>query len=114
MQFAKAKGAYVIGVASGKNEGFVKSLGVDEYINYEMQDFASAVRDIDVVFDTVGGESFEKAFKVVRKGGTVVTSVAFPSGGEKLKLGAEAKRVLCKPNADQLNQISDLINSGKV
>jgi NADPH:quinone reductase-like Zn-dependent oxidoreductase len=114
VQFAKAKGAYVIATASGKNEEFVKSLGVDEYINYEKQGFENIIKDVDIVFDTVGGDTFEKSFKVVKKSGSVVTSVAFPSGEEKQKFGVEAKRVLCKPNADQLNQISELVKAGKV
>ncbi|HUA66733.1 MAG TPA: NADP-dependent oxidoreductase, partial [Alphaproteobacteria bacterium] len=55
VQLAKAKGAYVIGTASGKNQDFLRELGVDEAIDYEKTRFEDAVRDVDVVLDTIGG-----------------------------------------------------------
>lgn len=114
VQFAKAKGAYVIGTASGKNKGFVENLGVDEFIDYEKQSFEKIVKEVDIVFDTVGGETFEKSIQTLKKGGFLVTSVAFPSGEESQKFGIEAKRVFCKPDFQELNQISELFEAGKL
>lgn len=57
VQLAKWKGAYVIGTASGKNQAFLKELGVDEAIDYQKTRFEEVVRDVDVVFDTIGGET---------------------------------------------------------
>ena len=67
VQLAKAKGAYVIGTASGKNEEFVKDLGVDEFIDYTKQKFEDVVKDVDVVLDTIGGETQERSFQVLKK-----------------------------------------------
>lgn len=114
VQFAKSKGAYVIGTASLKNEDFVKNLGVDEFINYETQKFEDIVKGMDVIFDTVGGETFEKSFDTVKKGGVVVSTVAFPSDELSKKFGVEIKRVFCKPDSAQLSQISRMFENRKL
>lgn len=114
VQLAKAKGAYVIGMASGRNENFVKSLGADEFINYEEQKFEEIVSDVDVVFDTVGGDVFERAFQTLKKGGFLVTAVAFPSEEKAQEFEIKAARVMCKPNAEELAAISKLVDEGKL
>lgn len=114
VQLAKAKGAYVIGTASGRNEDFVRNLGADEFVDYTKQNFEAVVKDVDVVFDAVGGDTFEKAFKTLKKGGFLVTSVAFTSEEEAQEFGVKAARVHCKPNADQLAAISALVDEGRL
>ena len=114
VQFAKAKGAYVIGTASGRNEAFVKALGADEFIDYTTQTFEEVVRSVDVVFDTVGGDTFERSFQTLKKGGFLVTSVAFPSEEKAQEFGVRAARVFCKPNAGELAEISELVETGRL
>jgi NADPH:quinone reductase-like Zn-dependent oxidoreductase len=113
VQLAKAEGANVIGTASGNNEEFVRTLGADEFIDYTKQSFEKVVTNVDVVFDTVGGDTFGKAFLCLKKGGFMVTSVAFPSD-EAPKYGVSAARVQCEPSAGQLAAISDLVNAGQL
>jgi NADPH:quinone reductase-like Zn-dependent oxidoreductase len=114
VQFAKAKGAYVIGSASGGNEIFVREIGADEFINYKTQNFEELVKEMDVVFDTVGGDTFERAHRTLKKGGFLVTSVAFPNEEKARKFGIKTARVFCQPNAEELAQISELVETGKV
>jgi NADPH:quinone reductase-like Zn-dependent oxidoreductase len=114
VQLAKAKGAYVIGTASGKNEEFVRSIGANEFIDYTKQEFETLVRDVDVVFDTVGGDTFEKAFQTLKKGGFLVTAVAFPIEEKAQEFGVKTARVFCKPNREELAAITDLVNEGKL
>ncbi len=114
VQLAKAKGAYVIGTASGRNEEFVRSLGADEFVDYTKQNFEEVVTDVDVVFDTVGGGTFKKAFQTLKKGGFLVTAVEFPSEEKAREFGINAARVYCKPNAEQLTTISELIDEGRL
>jgi NADPH:quinone reductase-like Zn-dependent oxidoreductase len=114
VQLAKAKGAFVIGMASGRNEAFVRDLGVDEFVDYTKQHFEEVVKDVDVVFDTVGGDTFERAFQTLKKGGFLVTAVQFPSEEKAQELGIKAARVYCKPNAEQLAAISELIDEGRL
>lgn len=113
VQLAKSKGAYVIAMASERNADYVRSLGVDEFIDYTKQPFEQVARDMDVVFDTVGGDTFQRAFGTLKKGGFLVTSVAFPKD-EAQQHGVGVERVLCKPNAGQLASICELVEAGKV
>jgi NADPH:quinone reductase-like Zn-dependent oxidoreductase len=113
VQLAKSRGAHVTGTSSERNAAFVRALGVDEFVDYEKQDFEEIVKDVDVVFDTVGGDTFQKAFHTLKKGGFLVTSVAFPAD-EAQKFGVSAARVQCKPNAEQLTAISELVEAGKL
>jgi NADPH:quinone reductase-like Zn-dependent oxidoreductase len=114
VQLAKAKGAIVIGTASGKNEQFVRDLGADEFVDYTRQPFEEVVKDVDVVFDTVGGDTQERAFQTLKKGGFLVTSAQTPSAEKAKEFGIEAAFVFCKPNAGQLTEINRLIEEGKL
>ena len=69
VQAAKARGAYVIGTASTRREEFLKSIGVDEFIDYTKGNFEDKVKNVDVVIDTVGGDTTDRAFKTVKRGG---------------------------------------------
>ena len=97
----------------GRNESCVRSLGVDEFVDYTQQPFEQVVRDMDVVFDTVGGDTFQRAFLTVKKGGALVTAVEFPKD-EAAQYGVRAARVFCKPNVGQLADIRDLVEAGQL
>ncbi|MGI8505025.1 MAG: NADP-dependent oxidoreductase [Hassallia sp.] len=114
VQLAKAKGAIVIGTASGKNEKFVRDLGADEFVDYTRQPFEEVVKDVDVVFDTIGGDTQERAFQTLKKGGFLVSSAQTPSEEKAKEFGTEAAFVFCKPNAGQLTEINRLIDEGKL
>lgn len=79
IQLAKYFGAYVITNTSTKNVEFVKSLGADEVIDYKAQDFSFVTSDIDLVFDTMGGDTQAKAFAILKRGGTLVSIVGPPT-----------------------------------
>ncbi len=113
VQLAKAKGAYVIGTASARNADFVRQLGVDELVNYQTTRFEDAVNDVDVVFDTVGGETQERSFQVLKQGGMLVSAVSPPSDAGAAS-GVRVAMVGVQPSAVQLDEITSLIESGKV
>lgn len=114
VQLAKGKGAYVIATASGKNEEFVKDLGADEFIDYTKTKFEDVVKDVDVVFDTVGGDTQERSFQVLKKGGFLVTIVNPPSSESAEKYGVQAEMIHLVPNAEQLAEITKLASDGKL
>lgn len=114
VQLAKAKGAFVIGTASGKNEQFVRDLGTDEFVDYTQQPFEEVVKDVDVVFDTVGSDTLERAFQTLKKGGFLVSSAQTPSAEKAHELGVEAAWFFCQPSAQQLAEINQLITEGKL
>ncbi|SEG95358.1 NADPH:quinone reductase [Actinacidiphila yanglinensis] len=76
VQIAKALGAYVIATAGASKRTFVEGLGADEVIDYTAVDFAGAVRGVDLVLDTIGGDTVERSLEVLRPGGHLVTAVA--------------------------------------
>lgn len=74
VQIAKARGAYVIATASKRNHTFLREIGADEVIDYTATRFEDAVRDIDLVMDTVGGETLARSGGVLREGGRIVSA----------------------------------------
>ena len=72
VQIAHLHGAHVIATASGKNLSLVKELGADEVIDYRAERFEDSAKDIDIVFDTVGGETRERSWKVLKAGGNMI------------------------------------------
>ena len=114
VQLAKWKGAHVIGTASGRNQDFIRGLGADGAINYEKTRFEDLVRNVDVVFDTLGGEIQKRSWKVLKKGGVLVSIIDQPSAEEAAAHGVRQAYVVAKPNATQLAEIAKLVDSGKL
>ena len=114
VQFAKAKGAHVIGTASGKNQAFLRELGVDEAIDYEKTRFEDVIRDVDVVLDTIGGEVQERSWKVLKKGGILVSVVGPPNAEQAAKYGVRAAMFQMHPGSADLVEIARLVDSGRV
>ena len=97
VQIAKARGAYVIGTASAGKHDSCASIGVDEAIDYRETDFTEAVKDVDVVLDTIGGETSMRSLRVLRPGGVVVSILPVGSADfheEAERLGVRALRML--------------------
>lgn len=113
VQLAKAAGANVTAMASARNEDYVRGLGADEFIDYQRQPLETVSSKMDVVFDTVGADTFQRAFASLKQGGFLVTAVAFPTDEGKLH-GVSVARVVCKPNAGQLTAISDHVEAGRL
>jgi NADPH:quinone reductase-like Zn-dependent oxidoreductase len=114
VQLAKAKGAFVIGTASGRNEQFVRDLGADEFVDYTKQPFETVVKDVDVVFDTIGSDTQERAFQALKKGGFLVSLAQTPSAEKAREFGVQAAWFFCQPSAEQLTEINQLIDEGKL
>ena len=114
VQLAKSKGAYVIGTASTRNQPYLRELGVDEPIDYEKTRFEDLVRGVEVVLDTVGGDTQKRSWKVLRKGGILVSIVAPPSPDEAAKSGVRQAFIFVTPNGRELREIAELADSGKL
>ncbi len=114
VQFAKWKGAYVIGTASEKNIDFVKQLGADEVIDYKNEKFENKVKDVDLVLDLVGGNVQERSLKVIKKGGRLVTTVQPQNQEEAKEKNIRIEGFLTQSVPEELEQIKQLIDSGKV
>jgi NADPH:quinone reductase-like Zn-dependent oxidoreductase len=114
VQLAKWKHAYVIGTASSANHAFVKDLGADEVIDYQAQPFEEQVRDVDVVFDTLGGEVQDRSWKVLKPGGILVSIVSPPSAEQAASFHVREAFVFMQPRVEQLDQLTQLVESGKL
>jgi NADPH:quinone reductase-like Zn-dependent oxidoreductase len=114
VQLAKWKGAYVIGTASAGNQTYLRELGVDEPIDYGKTRFEDVVRGVEVVFDTVGGDTQRRSWMVLRKGGILVSIAAPPSPDEAAKSGVRQAFIFVTPNGRELTKIAELADSGKL
>ena len=114
VQIAKNKGCHVIGTTSNANFDFVRNLGCDEVIDYTSQDLSERLRDIDVVLDTVGGEFQEKAFKVIKRGGILVSIASKPNQETANRFGVRCEYSSAGPNAHILNELRSLIEMGQL
>lgn len=114
VQFAKNAGAKVIATASPKKHDYVKKLGADLVIDYHKENFADRLQgSVDVVFDCVGGETFQKSLACLKKGGRIVSILQQNLPGAKEK-GIEAHFVFVSPSGPQLHTIAQLIEQKKV
>jgi NADPH:quinone reductase-like Zn-dependent oxidoreductase len=112
VQIAHGIGAHVIGTASGHDLEFVRSLGADEVIDYRARSFADAVTGLDVVFDTVGGDTLARSWGVLRRGGTMVTTAADAEQTREQRV--KDAFFIVEPNREQLTRISRMIDAGKL
>lgn len=114
IQLAKYLGAYVATTASSKDMQFVQGLGADEVIDYKSQDFSEILKDFDAVYDLVGGETTDKSFKVLKKGGILVSMVGAPS--EELAKQYEVKVIgqNTETNSKNLSRLAGLVDQGVI
>ncbi len=114
VQLAKWKDAFVIGTASADHTQFLKELGADQVIDYRTQRFEDVVRNVDVVLDTVGGDTFDRSWGVLKPGGFLVTTVAMVPEGAAASHGVGAGRIVTQPDGKELGRIAELIDQGYV
>lgn len=114
VQLAKHAGARVIGTGSQRSRDFVLGLGADEFVDYTSQDVAEAVHDVDVAFDTVGGETTQTLIPTVREGGSLITIAGTPPEQEAAARGVHAQLLVMRPNSGQLAQIAKLVADGEL
>ncbi|REJ14536.1 MAG: NADPH:quinone reductase [Caldibacillus debilis] len=138
IQLAKSMGAYVATTTSEAGFQLVKNLGADLIINYRNEDFAKILQNYDAVFDTIGGKTLEKSFRVVKSGGQIVSIAGLPNARFGKEYGAgffktslfriatlkitklekqynvKYTYLFMKPSGEQLSIITDLMESEKI
>jgi NADPH:quinone reductase-like Zn-dependent oxidoreductase len=114
IQFAKARGAHVTTTVSTANVDFAQSLGADVVIDYKKQRFEQEVKDLDMVFDLIDGETRERSWGLIKKGGILVTTLTEPSQQQAEKHGIRATRYTVEADGRELGEIAELIDAGKV
>ena len=108
VQLAKWKGAHVIASASEANREYVGALGADEFIDYKSQRFEELVKDVDVVFDTLGGETQQRSLTILKPGGFLVSVVQPPPETP----GVRVAMMGVQPNGTRLREIARMFEDG--
>lgn len=112
IQLAKWKGAVVTATASTKNQQLLRQVAVDHPIDYTTQRFEQVATDVDVVLDTIGGDTQERSWGVLKKGGVLVSVVQTPDTKKATQFGVRSAFVWSQPNGKELAEIATLIDSG--
>jgi NADPH:quinone reductase-like Zn-dependent oxidoreductase len=115
IQLAKRAGARVIATASAPNHELLRRLGAEVPIDYRTADFAAGLRDIDVVLDTVGGETRARSWPVLRKGGMLVAiAMPPPDAATAERHGVRTAMAAVMPHGERLAEIARLIDAGEL
>lgn len=114
VQIARARGAHVIATCSSRNVDFVRSLGANEVIAYDRTPFEQALRDVDVVFDTMGGDVHQRSYQVLKRGGMIVCLSAEPFVDQSAEFGVTVKMAPIVPRRDILDALLAMMADGKL
>ena len=115
VQLGRWKGAHVIATTSTANLDFVRSLGADEVIDYSAVRFEETVRDVDVVFDVVGGDVIDRSWSVLKKGGILVSAAGMPQPERAEQHGVRTSGVQAPPAIGPiLDQLAALVVDGSL
>jgi NADPH:quinone reductase-like Zn-dependent oxidoreductase len=114
VQLAKWAGAHVAGTASGRNQYLLRDLGVDQPIDYQATRFEDVVHDVDVVLDSMAGEIRSRSWKVLKKGGILVTLLGQGPLEEAASYGVRGVGIMAKPDRKQLDEIAALVDLRKL
>lgn len=114
IQLAKHLGAYVATTARATDAAYVKELGADKVIDYEKQSFEDVVHGHDAVFDTVGGETYTRSFKVLKKGGTIVSMTEPPNTELTEKHEVKAIAQGTRVTTERLSKLAELVDQGAI
>lgn len=113
IQLAKLRGAHVYTTTSSKNTKLVMSLGADQAIDYREEDF-STLKDLDVVFDTIGGDTQAKSWKTLKKGGRLISITETPDEAIAAHHGVSATFCFVVPNREQLEKLAELADANQL
>jgi NADPH:quinone reductase-like Zn-dependent oxidoreductase len=115
VQLAKDRGATVLGTARAAKHDFLRGLGADELVDYTQQPFEEAVRDVDVVIDTIGGEYGHRSLRTLKRGGTLVALIGrveddVVDGARDA--GVRVVNHLVYPDGERLARLVELVERG--
>ncbi|MGG3574073.1 NADP-dependent oxidoreductase [Bacillus gobiensis] len=115
VQLAKWKGAYVIAVASGTHESFLRELGADEFIDYTKSPPEDVAHDVDLVLDTLGGPTTGRFLRTLKRGGALFpVFLGFSDAEEAAKLGVTVSMTQVRSNGPQLAEFGRSLDAGTV
>jgi NADPH:quinone reductase-like Zn-dependent oxidoreductase len=112
--FARIAGAEVIATAPADEMDRLRALGAVRAIDHRAQKFEEIVRDVNLVFDLIGKDTQYRSFQTLKRGGRLISTVQEPDLAKAEEAGIPAKRFMAEPNAEQLANFAELIDTGQV
>lgn len=115
VQFARVAGAEVFATAGGDDLQFVSAIGAVRAIDYKTERFEEVARDMDLVYDLIGGDTQARSFGVLKPGGALISTVEEPDADKAKAAGLRvAKRYMAEPSGEELATVAKLIVDGEV
>jgi NADPH:quinone reductase-like Zn-dependent oxidoreductase len=114
IQLANHLGAYVTTTVSTNDKQFVQELGADHIIDYKKENFEDVIHDYDAVLDTVGGETYIRSFKVLKKGGIIVSTLEQPNSESMNQYGIRAIFQFAQVNRERLTKLAQWVDQNNV
>lgn len=114
IQLAKYLGADVATTVSINDKQFVQELGADVVIDYKTQTFEDLLHDYDAVFDTVGGETYRRSFKVIKKGGVIVSMLEQPDSELMSQYGVKAIFQFTQADRERLTKLTQWVDENNI
>jgi NADPH:quinone reductase-like Zn-dependent oxidoreductase len=114
IQLAKYLGAFVATTVSANDKGFVQELGADHVIDYMSQNFEDLLHDYDSVFDTVGGETYKRSFKVLKKGGIIISMLDQPNSELMNQYNVKAIFQFTQADRQRLTKLAEWVDQNNI
>jgi NADPH:quinone reductase-like Zn-dependent oxidoreductase len=114
IQLAKHNGAYVSTTVNVNDKQFVQELGADQIIDYNSQKFEDLLDDYDAVFDTIGGDTYKRSFKVLKKGGIIISTLEQPNSELMRQYGVKATFQITQVNRKRLIKLAQWVDQNSI
>jgi NADPH:quinone reductase-like Zn-dependent oxidoreductase len=114
IQLAKHLGAYVATTVSTNDKQFAKELGADEVLDYKTQPFEDLIHDYDAVYDTVGGDTYNRSFKILKRGGVIVSMLEQPNQTLMQQFGVKAIFQFTQVNRERLTKLAQWVDQNNI
>jgi alcohol dehydrogenase len=114
IQLAKHLGAYVATTVSTNDKQFVQQLAANQVIDYMTRNFEEILQDYDAVLDTIGGETYRRSFKVLKKGGIIVSMLEQPNSELMNQHGAKAIFIFTQVNRERLTKLGQWVDQNNI
>jgi alcohol dehydrogenase len=114
IQLAKTLGGYVATTVNSSDKPFVQELGADTVIDYKTQTFDDLLQNYDAVFDTVGGDTYKRSFKVLKNGGVIVSMLEQPDTELMNQYGVKAIFQFTQPDKEHLSKVAQWVDQNNI
>jgi alcohol dehydrogenase len=114
VQLAKHLGVHVATTVSTNDKQFVQELGADQVIDYKVDGFEDILHDYDAVFDTIGGETYRRSFKVIKKGGVIVSMLEQPNSELMNQYVVNAIFLFTQVNRERLTKLAQWVDKNNI